>query len=86
MANCKYCGQFISHWGEGIESNDVIGFLEIQETEYFHTKCKPLERHYFDAPEDDKSSRFCKCGKYLTDNIHIRYNETIPETPKLSNF
>jgi hypothetical protein len=28
--------------------------------------------HYFDAPDEDKSSRFCKCGKYLTDDVHLR--------------
>lgn len=28
--------------------------------------------HYFNAPDEDKSSRFCKCGKYLTDEIHLR--------------
>lgn len=42
MANCKYCGQFISSFGEGVEYEDVIGFLEIQETEYYHFDCKTL--------------------------------------------
>ncbi len=27
--------------------------------------------HLFDAPDDDKSSKFCKCGAYLTDEIHL---------------
>ena len=30
------------------------------------------EKHYFNAPDEDKKSRFCRCGKYLTDNVHIR--------------
>ena len=28
--------------------------------------------HYFNAPDEDKSSRFCRCGKYLTDDIHLK--------------
>ena len=28
--------------------------------------------HYFNAPDEDKSSRFCICGKYLTDDVHLR--------------
>lgn len=28
--------------------------------------------HYFNAPDEDKGSRFCRCGKYLTDDIHLR--------------
>jgi len=32
-----------------------------------------MEEHYFCAPESDKSSYYCdKCGKYLTDEVHIR--------------
>lgn len=31
------------------------------------------KKHYFNAPDDDKGSRFCKCGKYLTDEIHHRF-------------
>jgi len=29
-------------------------------------------KHYFNAPIEDKDSRFCQCGKYLTDKIHFR--------------
>lgn len=28
--------------------------------------------HFFSAAENDKSSFFCKCGKYLTDEVHYR--------------
>jgi len=28
--------------------------------------------HFFSAAENDKNSMFCKCGKYLTDEIHYR--------------
>lgn len=28
--------------------------------------------HTFNAPDEDKCSRFCKCGKYLTDEVHLR--------------
>ena len=28
--------------------------------------------HIFNAPDEDKSSRFCRCGKYLTDAVHLR--------------
>lgn len=28
--------------------------------------------HYFNAPDEDKGSRFCRCGKYLTDGVHLR--------------
>lgn len=28
--------------------------------------------HIFNAPDEDKSSRFCRCGKYLTDDVHLR--------------
>lgn len=28
--------------------------------------------HYFNAPDEDKGSRFCRCGKYLTDDVHLR--------------
>ena len=31
--------------------------------------------HYFNAPDEDKSSRFCRCGKYLTDDVHLRQLE-----------
>jgi hypothetical protein len=31
--------------------------------------------HYFCSPELEKSSRFCICGKYLTDEIHFREND-----------
>lgn len=30
------------------------------------------EPHYFSAPDEDKDSRFCRCGKYLTDDVHLR--------------
>lgn len=30
------------------------------------------DKHIFNAPENDKGSRFCICGKYLTDDIHLR--------------
>ena len=33
-----------------------------------------LMKHYFCAPDGDKGSRFCTCGKYLTDEVHIRAN------------
>lgn len=33
------------------------------------------DQHYFNAPDEDKSSRFCRCGKYLTDKVHIRLNK-----------
>lgn len=45
-----------------------------KESEYSDLKThekKPLP-HVFNAPEDNKGSRFCRCGKYLTDNIHLR--------------
>jgi len=32
-----------------------------------------MEKHYFCAPESYKSSYYCdKCGKYLTDKVHVR--------------
>jgi len=34
-------------------------------------------KHYFNAPDEDKKSRFCRCGEYLTSDIHERYNEPI---------
>jgi hypothetical protein len=32
--------------------------------------------HYFNAPDDDKSSMFCRCGKYITNPIHKQYTLT----------
>jgi hypothetical protein len=34
------------------------------------------ESHYFNAPDDDKSSMFCRCGKYITNPIHKQYTPT----------
>ena len=34
---------------------------------------KNIIQHIFNAPDEDKSSYFCRCGAYLTDNIHKRY-------------
>jgi len=39
-------------------------------------KLKWKKRHYFNAPDENKNSRFCKCGKYLTDKIHVRASES----------
>jgi len=30
------------------------------------------EQHIFNAPDDDKESRFCRCGEYLTHPVHVR--------------
>lgn len=30
------------------------------------------KKHYFNAPIEDKANSFCKCGKYLTHEIHFR--------------
>ena len=33
---------------------------------------KLMKTHYFSAPDNDKYSVYCKCGKYLTDPVHNR--------------
>jgi len=51
------------------------GYVLLTDREYEElTKSSNSESspHYFNAPEDDKSSRYCRCGKYLTDSIHLR--------------
>lgn len=30
------------------------------------------KKHYFNALIENKDSRFCQCGKYLTHEIHFR--------------
>ena len=42
------------------------------------------KKHYFNAPEEDKGSRFCQCGKYLTDEVHIRKLQNMKYTTKAS--
>ena len=39
-------------------------------------KLKWKNRHYFNAPDENKSSHFCKCGKFISDKIHFRASES----------
>lgn len=36
--------------------------------------------HRFNAPDDNKQSRFCICGMYLTHEVHIRTEPQHPDT------
>lgn len=49
--------------------------LELQDKEmespYVCEGCEG-KKHYFNAPDEDKSSRVCRCGEYLTSKVHIR--------------
>lgn len=48
-----------------IDLEDELGALRKADVRY-HLP------HYFNAPDEDKSSRFCRCGKCLTDDVHLR--------------
>jgi len=45
-------------------------------------KIERIVQHYFNAPDEDKHSRFCMCGKYLTDNCHIGWDVDYYNTTK----
>ena len=51
------------------ECSEVIGY---ETKEDATASIVPKSTHYFHAPDDDKGSRFCICGKYLTDEVHKR--------------
>ena len=57
--------------GEGILIRPDEAKILIEEIQYL-LKVHDTYKHYFNAPDDDKSSRICRCGRYLTDDIHHR--------------
>jgi len=56
--------------GRDVDFKTVCGaMVEIAE---YTTKNRSKEPHIFNAPDENKSSFWCKCGAYLTDEVHKR--------------
>ena len=52
-----------------------FAYIEWLENKLIQSQQPTDERHYFTAPNNDNGGRFCKCGKYMTDDIHFKVNE-----------
>ena len=57
-----------NQWKMNISTDEAISYFSaaIELSKIFG------KTHFFNAPENDKKSMFCKCGKYLTDEVHYR--------------
>lgn len=73
MVNCKYCGKFIDVESELVSANDVVGFLEIQDREFYHIEC--MYKYYAKLLIQATDNGISMSSRTIQEQWHLTKNE-----------